>query len=96
MKTTIYIFLVFLLSFSVANAKDKSTTIKVVSVNELNVNKTPTVMTQDFVVPAVKNNSDSNECIAKGASDIRIFLNRERNSDNINLLFPSIYKQKMA
>ncbi len=96
MKTNIYIFLILLLSFSVSNAQEKSTAIKVLAVNELNVNKTTTVTTQDLVIPAVKDNSDSNGFIAKGASDIRIFLNRERSSDNIDMLFPSIYKQKMA
>lgn len=103
MKTNFYILLILLLSFSVANAQEKTTAVKVVTVNELNVNTivlktTPVVSkTQESVSSEVKENSESTtNVIAKAASDIRIYLNRERNLENINLLFPKIYKEEIA
>ena len=39
MKTNLYILLILLLSFSVANAQESSTEVKVITVNEINVNK---------------------------------------------------------
>lgn len=103
MKTNFYIFLIVLLSFSVANAQEKTTAVKVVTVNELTVNTivlktTPVLSTaQGSVSAEAKENSEStNEVVAKAASDIRIYLNRERNLENIDLLFPKIYKEEMA
>ena len=94
MKTNFYIILFFLLSFSYANAQEKSTSLKVVSVNELHVN-TISLTTQNSI--EFKENTDSNnKIIARAASDIRILLNRDRNLENINLLFPKIYKEIVA
>lgn len=97
MKTNFYIFLFFLLTFSYANAQEKSTSIKVVSVNELHVNNTVSLTTQDSIEFNAKENTDSNnKIIARAASDIRILLNKDRNLENINLLFPKIYKEEVA
>jgi hypothetical protein len=96
MKTNFYIFLILLLSFSVANAQEKTTAVKVEAVNELHVTNIVLKTSQDLITPTAKENSESNEVIAKAASDIRIYLNRERNLENIDLLFPKIYKEEMA
>ncbi|GGK24288.1 hypothetical protein GCM10007962_18160 [Yeosuana aromativorans] len=97
MKTNFYIFLFFLLSFSYANAQEKSTSLKVVSVNELHVNNTVSLTIQDSIEFNANENTDSNnKIIARAASDIRILLNRDRNLENINLLFPKIYKEIVA
>lgn len=97
MKTIFYTIVVFLLSASYANAQELSTSIKVVSVNELHVNNTISLTTQAPVKLAVKVNTKStSKVIARGASDIRILLNRDRNLENINLMFPKIYKEEVA
>ncbi|WP_166965485.1 hypothetical protein [Yeosuana marina] len=103
MKTNIYILLILLLSFSIANAQEKTAAVKVVTVNELNVNTL--VLKAAPIVSAIQNSASANvnediksttKVIARSASDIRIFLNRERNLENIDLLFPKIYKEEMA
>lgn len=94
---TIYILLILLLSFSVANAQEKTTELKVVSVNELHVNPISEMnvsMASELIIS--KELNSSNEVIARSSSDIRIYLNRVRNVQNINLLFPKIYKEKVA
>jgi len=97
MKTRFYILLILLLSFSVANAQKDSTEVKAVSVNELNVNPVSKI---NFSISTelinVKELNTTNEVIARSSSDIRIYLNKERNVHNIKLLFPKIYKEKMA
>lgn len=96
MKTNFYIIIFFLLSFSYANAQEKATALKVVSVNELHVN-TVSLTIQDLIESVKNENTESNDkVIARGASDIRILLNRDRNLENINLLFPKIYKEEVA
>lgn len=103
MKTNIYILLILLLSFSIANAQEKTASAKAATVNELNVNTL--VLKAAPIVSAIQNTDSANlnedtksttQVIARSASDIRIFLNRERNLENIDLLFPKIYKEEMA
>ena len=97
MKTNFYIILFFLLSFSYANAQEKAATIKVVTVNELHVNNTVSLTTQDSIaLVAIKNTGANGKTIARSFSDFRILLNRDRNLENINLLFPKIYKEKIV
>ncbi|MGZ0016422.1 hypothetical protein [Yeosuana sp. AK3] len=94
---TIYILLILLLSFSVANAQEKTTELKVVSVNELHVNPISEMnvsMASELIIFKALNTT--NDVIARSSSDIRIYLNRVRNVQNINLLFPKIYKEKVA
>jgi hypothetical protein len=105
MKTNFYILLISLLTFSVANAQEDTTQVKVVTVNELNVNTISSEITIEFsnnnqetqtTVIENKESNTTNEVIARSSSDIRIYLNRVRNVQNINLLFPKIYKEKVA
>ena len=99
MKTRFYILLILLLSFSLAHAQKNSTEIKVVTVNELNVNPVSKFSFSNEIhteLFTVKELNASNEVIARSSSDIRIYLNKERNIENIKLLFPKIYKKIIA
>jgi hypothetical protein len=97
MKTRFYILLILLLSFSLVNAQKDSTKVKAVSVNELNVNPVSKFnLSISTELINVKELNTTNEVIARSSSDIRIYLNKERNVQNIKLLFPKIYKEKMA
>lgn len=104
MKTNFYIFLILLLSFSVANAQERITEVKVATVIELNVENNVSEINKEVsntkdIQTTVEENKDSNttnKVIVRSSSDIRIYLNRVRNVDNINLLFPKIYKEKVA
>jgi len=102
MKTNLYILLILLLSFSVANAQKSSTEVKVITVNEINVNNpvseiTEEVSTTENNETTINENEDSNtvEVIARN-SDIKIYLNQIRKVQNINLLFPKFNKNKVA
>ena len=100
MKTKFYIFLILLLSFSFANAQDQT------SSNEIQAS---IVLEDDNTTVDVSNTIESNTTneevlietsldqkeIARN-SDIRTYLNKLRNVDNINLLFPKIFKEKIA
>jgi len=100
MKTNIYILLILLLSFSAVNAQENSTQVKNVTVNELNVNPSVSEITiiQNIETSKIENTTseNSNQIIARTSSDIRIYLNRERNIQNIYLLFPTKYKEIVA
>ncbi len=104
MKTNIYIFLILLLSFSVAHAQENSSQVKqvkVVTVNELHVNPSVseiTIIIQNIGTSKIENTASENssKIIARTNSDIRIYLNRERNIQNIYLLFPTKYKEILA
>ena len=94
MKTNFYIFLILLLSFSVANAQESSTEI----INNVHVSEiTKEVSTIQNNETTVNQNKEvtSNEVIARD-SDIRIYLNQIRNVQNINLLFPEFNKDQVA
>jgi division protein CdvB (Snf7/Vps24/ESCRT-III family) len=102
---TIYTLLILLLSFIVANAQEQTSELKVVTVNELNVNTISSEITIEFSnniqeaqtnVIENKESNTTNEVIARSSSDIKIYLNRVRNVQNINLLFPKIYKEIVA
>jgi len=105
MKTNFYILLILLLGFSVANAQEKATEVKAVNVSELTVKNSVSENTtevsnkvEDAQSTTIENNqsNNSNEVIAKSSSDIRLYFNRERNVQNISLLFPKIYKETVA
>ncbi|MCF8274990.1 MAG: hypothetical protein K9I95_14290 [Flavobacteriaceae bacterium] len=102
---TIYTLLILLLSFTVANAQEQTTDVKVVSVNELHVNTISSTITLEFsnnnqetqtTVIENKELNTTNEVIARSSSDIKLYFNRVRNVQNINLLFPKIFKEKVA
>lgn len=93
MNTKFYIFLVLVLGFSFANAQstDKTSveTVKTVVISKETkevVNKTTSTENVLISEEALK------EIIAATASDIRTYFNRERNVDNIKLLFPKLNK----
>ncbi|TXE07067.1 hypothetical protein FUA26_12645 [Seonamhaeicola algicola] len=93
MNTKFYIFLVLVLGFSFANAQstDKTSveTVKTVVVSKETkevVNKATSTENVLISEEALK------ETIAATASDIRTYFNRERNVDNIKLLFPKLNK----
>lgn len=94
MKTNFYIFLILLLSFSVANAQESSTAV----INNVNVSvitkAVSTTQNNETTVNEIKK-VNSNEVIARD-SDIRIYLNQIRNVQNINLLFPKFNKDQVA
>lgn len=104
MKTNYYILFILLLSFSFSNAQSVETvnneeTIASVSVSENNndINVLDSLTTEviennDLILEASK----VKENIAKSSSDIRIYLNRLRNVDNIKIVFPKMNKDKKA
>ncbi|WP_100612544.1 hypothetical protein [Confluentibacter lentus] len=96
MKTN-YILLILLLTFSFASAQENAevkkieSTVMVSQNNEdvtLNVTATETVST-------IKEDVTTEATIARN-SDIKIYLNRLRNVENIDLLFPKINKTVKA
>lgn len=102
MKTN-YIFLALLLSFSFASAQSNVVNLEAqinqtVSVSEVHDNDVITVEmnnTKEDVNETLLIDTDNvKEYIARSSSDIRLYLNRMRNVDNINLLFPQINKSK--
>ena len=103
MKTNLYILLIFLLAFTFGNAQS---TTEVVN-NEINntvsvsqVDKQVTIETSTNTVNENEviliNASEVKESVARSSSDIRIYFNRLRNIDNLNLLFPEINKALKA
>ncbi|TWO32687.1 hypothetical protein E1J38_007415 [Seonamhaeicola sediminis] len=100
MNKRVYILLVFVLSFAFANAQSTATevnveTTKTVSVSEDNVEVVnETLKTKQDVL--IISEEDLRESIARTSSDIRTYFNRERNVENIKLLFPTINKAKKA
>lgn len=95
MKTNYYILLVLLLSFSFAKAQSNVES-KIIE---------PTVITSDNVqesVDTVELEKATTEAtviegdLARTNSDIKIYLNRSRNEDSMNLLFPKINKVRTA
>ncbi len=104
MKTNYYILFILLLSFSFANAQSTETVITEVSTTSVSVSKednkiivldsvsTKGIDSNDLILDANK----VKESIAKSSSDIRIYLNRLRNVDNIKLVFPKMNKDEKA
>ncbi|WP_100616111.1 hypothetical protein [Confluentibacter citreus] len=97
MKTN-YILLILLLSFSFASAQDnleakKIESTVIVSQNNdevsLNVNDSETVST-------IKDDVTTEATLVRTDSDIKVYLNRIRNVENIDLLFPKINKTVKA
>lgn len=98
MNNKFYIFLVLVLGFTFANAQsvDKTTveTEKTVVVsNETKEVLNNTTNTENVLIISEE---ELKETIAATASDIRTYFNRERNVDNIKLLFPKLNKQIQA
>ena len=101
---TFYIILILLLTASFANAQSNDVSVETktnntVSVSEVNDEVTTTVNSVNVETEneAILIDTEKvKESIARGTSDIRTFLNREKNMNNINLLFPNMNKAKSA
>jgi hypothetical protein len=105
MKTNFYILLILLLSFSFVNAQSTTKAIKVETNNIVIVSQE-----EKQVVTTVENTTDTvnenevilidasqvKESIARSNSDIRLYFNRLRNVDNLNILFPKANKAVKA
>jgi hypothetical protein len=96
MKLNIYILLILLLSFSVANAQESSSKV----INNINIsvseitNEVSTAQNNETTL--IENKElNTNQVIARD-SDIRIYLNQKRNVQNINLLFPEFNKDQVV
>ena len=99
MKTNTYILLTLLLSFSLGVAQSDT--------NEVEANKVIAVSVNGGEATVAKDNTEKEndtllidakelrESIAR-TSDIRLYLNRVRNVENIRLLFPKINKPVKA
>jgi len=106
MKTNFYIFLVLIFSFSFANAQETtSIVVEELTIIENNVensdseisNKVLNSQNTETTINVNKEESnETNEVIVKSSSDIRIYLNKVRNVQNINLMFPKVYKKQVA
>lgn len=102
MKTNVYILLFFLLAFSFGNAQSATEVVKVETNNTVSVFENDKQVTVENTVNTVNENeailidaSEVKESIAR-SSDIKLYFNRLRNIDNLNLLFPKINKAAKA
>ncbi len=96
MKTNFYILLIFLLAFTFGNAQS---TTEVVN-NEINTTVTVSNDDKQVTVETTTTTANENEVLLIDASqvkesiarssDIRIYFNRIRNVDNLNILFPKM------
>ena len=104
MKTNFYIFLILILSFSFANAQESTlNVVEELSIIENNVENSDLELSKEVsnsqnTETTVNNKKEesTNEVIVKSSSDIRIYFNKVRNVENINLLFPKVYKKQVA
>ena len=106
MKTNFYILLILLLSFSFANAQETTiTVVEELTIIENNVENSNSEIsnevlnsenTETIVNKNKEESNETNEVIVKSSSDIRIYLNKVRNVQNINLLFPKVYKKQVV
>jgi hypothetical protein len=106
MKTNFYIFLILIFSFSFANAQETtSNVVEELTIIENNVENSDSEIshkvlnsqnTETTVNINKEESNKTNEVIVKSSSDIRIYLNKVRNVQNINLMFPKVYKKQVA
>ncbi|KJD34652.1 hypothetical protein PK35_02445 [Tamlana nanhaiensis] len=99
MKTNLYIFLVLLLSVSFASAQNTSevTTIETVTVVSVeNDNDTIATEVNTEKETLLIDAAELKQTIARGASDIRKYLTRERKAGNITVVFPKSNKAVKA
>jgi len=103
MKANIYILLIFLLAFSFGNAQSITEVVKVETNSIISVSENDKQVIVENTVNTVNENdvilidaSEVKESIARSNSDIKLYFNRLRNIDNLNLLFPKINKEVKA
>jgi len=87
MKTNICILIILIFSFSALGAQNETK----ITHAEKTVKVSETTQTTLSI-----NTKEIKVIIVKSSSDIRIYLNRERNVENIKLVFPKINKRKVA
>ena len=91
MKTNFILLIILLLTVSFGNAqsieKEGLKTNKVIAAELINNNDTEEKITEDS---KLIDNVEFEAILARSTSDIRSYLNRERNISNIGLLFPNI------
>ncbi|WP_405296280.1 hypothetical protein [Algibacter sp. Ld11] len=99
MKTNFIILLILLLTVSVGNAQSTNNENVIVKTNEIvsveedsKLDTVKTVEQESKLIDAV----EFQAILARTTSDIRSYLNRERNISNIGLLFPTIEKRVKA
>lgn len=99
MKTNFILLLILLLTVSIGNAQSIDTENVVVKSSEIvsveKVEKQDTLKTVE-VKNELIDTAEFEAILARTTSDIRSYLNRERNISNIGLLFPSIEKRVKA
>ncbi|ALJ04384.1 hypothetical protein APS56_04175 [Pseudalgibacter alginicilyticus] len=93
---TIYTLLILLLTVTFANAQSNDVSAEALKNNTVTVSKTNEDVNEKENEALLIDANKVKESVARSASDIRIYLNIERNVDNISLLFPNINKQKSA
>ena len=94
MKTNFYILIIFLLAFSFGNAQSSIEVVKVETTNAFSVSNNNKEVTIENTI--LIDASEVKESIARSNSDIKLYFNRLRNVDNLNLLFPKINKAEKA
>lgn len=95
MKTNFYILIIFLLAFSFGNAQSATEIVKVEIINTVSVSEDVKEVTVENEIILI-NASEVKEAIARSNSDIKLYFNRLRNVDNLNLLFPTKNKANKA
>ena len=97
MKTNFILLIILLLTVSFGNAqsieKEGLKTNKVIAAELINNNDTEEKITEDS---KLIDNVEFEAILARSTSDIRSYLNRERNISNIGLLFPNIEERVKA
>ncbi|MDN3665382.1 hypothetical protein ACFFU1_15520 [Algibacter miyuki] len=99
MKTTFITLLILLLTVSVGHAQSNKTEDVVVEVSKtisVENNKKQAATTTVETKTIIKDSAEVEAILAKSTSDIRSYLNRERQVSNIGLLFPSLAKRVKA
>jgi len=99
MKTNIIILLILLLTVSIGNAQSTDKENNVVEATEVVTTESNENGVSNEVIEEKSDLIDNVEfeaILARSTSDIRSYLNRERNISNIGLLFPSIEKRVKA
>lgn len=103
MKTNFYILLIFLLAFTFGNAQSTTEVVNNEINNTVSVSEDNKQVTVETTTNTVNENevmlinaSEVKESVARSSSDIRIYFNRLRNVDNLNLLFPKMNKDLKA
>jgi hypothetical protein len=98
MKPTFYIVLTFMLAFSFGNAQSSTEPVNAHANTTVTVSESHKQQTVETTTNAVIliDASEVKETIARSTSDIKLYFNRLRNVDNLDLLFPKINKAVKA